>query len=88
MTTLIDRTCEGNETHYLALDFGLVPMVPPLGTRVDPWDYDREMCQRRSKIERLFRQRKGFRRNFCRFEKLGVLGLGLISFARIINPSL
>ena len=88
MTTLIDRTCEGNETPYLALDFGLVPMVPPLGTRVDPWDYDREMYQRRSEIERLSRRLKGFSRTFPCFEKLGVLCLGLISFARIINPLL
>ena len=43
---LMDRAYEGNETRQLALDLGFIPVVPPLRTRVDPWEYDREMDQR------------------------------------------
>ena len=82
---LMDRAYEGNETRQLALDLGFVPVVPPLSSRVDPWVYDREMYQRRNKIERLFRRLKGFRRIFSRFEKLDVLFLGFISFALIVD---
>ena len=60
-------------------------MVPPLRTRVKPWEYDRELYKRRNEIERLFRRLKGFRRIFSRFEKLDVLFLGFIVFALIVD---
>ena len=60
-------------------------MVPPLKTRLDPWEYDREMCKRRNEVERLFRRLKGFHRIFSRFEKLDVLFLGFIVFALIFD---
>ena len=59
--------------------------MPPLRTRVEPWEYDREMYKRRNEIERLFRRLKGFRRIFSRFEKLDVVFLGFIVFALIID---
>ena len=59
--------------------------MPTLRTRIEPWEYDREMYKRRNEIERLFRQLKGFRRIFSRFEKLDVIFLGFIVFALIIN---
>ena len=40
---LMDRAYQGNETRQLALALGFTPVVPPLSTRVDPWEYDREM---------------------------------------------
>lgn len=40
---LMDRAYEGNETRQLALDLGFIPVVPPLRTRIEPWEYDREM---------------------------------------------
>ena len=40
---LMDRACEGNETRQLALDQGFIPIVAPLKTRIEPWEYDREM---------------------------------------------
>ena len=55
--------------------------VVPLRTRVEPWEYDREMDKRRNEIERLFRRLKGFRRIFTRFEKLDVVFLGFIVFS-------
>ncbi|TBR10090.1 MAG: IS5 family transposase [Lysobacter sp.] len=82
---LMDRAYEGNETRQLALDLGFIPVVPPLRTRVDPWQYDRAMYRRRNEVERLFRRLKGFRRIFSRFEKLDVMFLGFISFAFIAD---
>ena len=82
---LMDRAYEGNETRQLALALGFLPVVPPLSTRVAPWEYDREMYKRRNEIERLVRRLKGFRRIFSRFEKLDVLFLGFLSFALIFD---
>ena len=82
---LMDRAYEGNETRQLALDLGLTPVVPPLKTRVEPWEYDREMYRRRNEVERLIRRLKGFRRIFSRFEKLDVMYLAFISFALIAD---
>ncbi len=84
---LMDRAYEGNETRQLALALGFTPVVPPLSTRVHPWEYDREMYKRRNEIERLFRRLKGFRRIFSRFEKLDVIFLGFLSFALIFDAS-
>ena len=74
----MDRAYEGNETRQLALALGFIPVVPPSASRLDPWEYDREMYKRRNEIERLFRRLKGFRRIFSRFEKLDVIFLGFI----------
>jgi transposase len=82
---LMDRAYEGDETRQLALDLGFVPVVPPLRTRVQPWEYDRAMYKRRNEIERLFRRLKGFRRVFSRFEKLDVMFVALINFALIVE---
>jgi transposase len=81
----MDRAYEGNETRQLALELGFTPVVPPLKTRVNPWEYDRAMYKRRNEIERLFRRLKGFRRIFSRFEKLDVMFLGFILFALIAD---
>ena len=85
---LMDRAYEGDETRQLALDLGFTPVVPPIATRVSPWEYDREMYKRRNEIERLFRRLKGFRRIFSRFEKLDVLFIGFILFALIFDALL
>jgi transposase len=69
----------------LALDLGFTPVVPPLRTRVDAWTYDRILYRRRDEIERLFRRLKGFRRIFCRFEKLDVIYRGFLLFALITD---
>ena len=61
------------------------PVVPPLKTRIEPWDYDRAMYKRRNEVERLFRRLKGYRRIFSRFEKLDVMFIGFISFALIAD---
>ena len=85
LSLIMDRAYEGNETRQLALALGYEPVGPPLRTRVEPWEYDREMYKRRNEIERLFRRLKGFRRIFSRFEKLDVVFLGFILFALIVD---
>ena len=82
---IMDRAYEGNETRQLALALGYAPVVPPLRTRTEPWEHNRETCKRRNEIERLFRRLKGFRRIFTRFEKLDVVFLGFILFALIVD---
>lgn len=79
------KAYEGNETRQLALDFGFIPVVPPLSTRVEPWEYDREMYKRRNEVERLFRRLKGFRRSFSRFDKLDLMFIAFINFALIVE---
>ncbi|MDO9131917.1 IS5 family transposase [Hydrogenophaga sp.] len=82
---VMDRAYEGNETRQLALDLGFIPVVPPMKTRIEPWDYDREMYKRRNEVERLFRRLKGYRRIFSRFEKLDLMFLGFISFVLVAD---
>ena len=82
---LMDSAYSGNETIQLALDLGFIPVVPPLCTRVSPWQYDREMYKRRNEVERLFRRLKGYRRIFSRFEKLDAMFLGFLSFVLVAD---
>ena len=53
--------------------------MPPLSTRIEPWEYDWAMSRRRNEVERLFRRLKGYRRIFSRFDKLDLMFLGFIS---------
>ena len=69
----------------MLLDLGFIPVVPPLKTRIEPWEYDREMYKRRNEVERLFRRLKGYRRIFSRFEKLDLMFLGFISFVLVAD---
>ena len=85
LSIIMDRAYAGNETRQLALELGFAPVVPPVSTRVDPWEYDKELYKRRNEVERLFRRLKGFRRIFSRFDKLDVLFLGFILVALIFD---
>lgn len=82
---LMDRAYEGDQTRRLALEPGMIPVVPPKRNRLDPWQYDRVLYRKRNEIERLFRRLKGYRRIFTRFEKLDVLFLGFLSFVLILE---
>ncbi len=82
---VMDRAYEGNQTRQLALDLGFTPVVPPLKTRVSPWEYDQALYRQRNEIERLFRRLKGFRRIFSRFDKLDVMFTAFIHFAFIVD---
>ncbi len=82
---VMDRAYQGDETRQLALELGFIPMVPPLSSRIRPWEYDRELYKRRNEVEWLFRRLKDFRRIFSRFDKLDVLFLGFILLALIFE---
>jgi transposase len=82
---LMDRAYEGNEAQQLALDLGHLVVVPPLSRRRAPWEFDRLMYKRRNEAERLFRCLKGFRRVFCRYDKLGSIYIAFIYFALIVD---
>jgi transposase len=81
----MDRAYEGDETRQLALDLGFIPVVPPSGRRLQPWEYDRAMYKRRNQVERLFRRLKGFRRIFSRFEKLDEMFLAFLNFVLVAD---
>jgi transposase len=80
---LMDRAYEDNETRYIAQQLYFAPVVPPKKNRKDPWDYDKELYKLRNEIERLFRLIQGFRRVFCRFDKLDVMYSAFIMLALI-----
>ncbi|HMD54153.1 MAG TPA: IS5 family transposase [Phycisphaerae bacterium] len=82
---IMDGAYEGDETLGLARQLGYTPIVPPNPNRVSPWEYDRVAYRRRNEIERLFRRLKGYRRVFCRYDKLDVLFLGFIVLALIVE---
>ena len=81
----MDRAYEGDQTRHLARSLGMVPVVPPLRSRRNPWPYDRTLYKQRNQIERLFRRLKGYRRVFTRFDKLDILYLGFLCFALIVE---
>ena len=82
---LMDCAYEGNETRQLALDLGLIPVVPPHPLRAHPWKIKKAWYRRRNEIERLFRRLKGFRRIFSRFDKLDVMFMGFLCFALVVE---
>jgi len=80
---LMDRAYEDDLTRYTAFMLGFEPIVPPKSNRKKPWDYDKELYKLRNEIERLFRLIQGFRRVFCRFEKLDVMYIAFIQLALV-----
>lgn len=82
---IMDRAYEGDDTRQLALDLGLIPVVPPKCNRLEPWQYKKAMYRRRNEIERLFRRLKGFRRIFSRFDKLDLVFIAFIYFALVVE---
>ena len=82
---LMDSAYEDDQSRQLALDLGWIPVVPPRRTRLEPWEYDHLLYRRRNEVERLFRQLKGFRRIFSRFDKLDVMFLAFHHFALIVE---
>ena len=81
----MDGAYEGDETLKLARELGYTPIVPPNSNRRHPWELNRPAYRRRNEIERLFRRLKGYRRVFCRFDKLDVLFMGFIVLALIVE---
>ena len=80
---IMDRAYEDDKTQYTAAMLGFLPVVPPKSNRIQPWEYDKELYKLRNEIERLFRLIQGFRRVFCRFDKLDDVYIGFIKIALI-----
>ena len=80
---LMDRAYEDDNTRLTAQLLGFDPVVPPKKNRLNPWDYDKDLYKQRNEVERLFRLIQGFRRIFCRFDKLDKTYIGFIQFAFI-----
>jgi transposase len=53
----------------------------PIRISLSPREYDRVAYRHRNEIERLFRRLKGYRRIFCRYDKLDALFMGFILLA-------
>ena len=81
----MDRAYEGDKMRALARKLGYTPVVPPKRSRIDPWEYDRNLYKRRNEVERFFRRIKRFRRVFTRYDKLDAIFAGFILFAMIID---
>jgi transposase len=81
MPLLMDRAYENDEMRKLARELNYEPIVPPKSNKKTPWDYDRQLYKERSKIERLFRRVKQFRKIFTRYDKLDIM---FISFVYLI----
>ena len=81
----MDRAYEGDDTLQLAKELGYIPVVPPNPNRLHPWEYDRFIYRRRNEVERLFRQLKGFRRIFSRYDKLDLMFAAFVLFALIVD---
>ena len=79
----MDRAYEDDYTRYIAQQLYFTAVVPPKRNRNNPWDYDKELYKGRNEIERLFRLIQGFRRVFCRFDKLDSMYMGFVMLALI-----
>ncbi len=66
---------------------GFAPVVPPMRSRKEPWDYDRELYKQRNGVERFVRRLKAFRRVCTRYDKLDTMFSAFIYLA-IINMTL
>jgi len=80
---LMDKAYEDDLTRLVAQLLKFEPVVPPKSNRTDPWEYDKELYKRRNEVERFFRLIQGFRRIFCRFDKLDIMYMGFIKFALV-----
>ncbi|MCL2398911.1 MAG: IS5/IS1182 family transposase, partial [Defluviitaleaceae bacterium] len=82
---LMDRAYEDDLTRFTAQMLKFDPVVPPKSNRSNPWDYDKELYKHRNKVERFFRLIQGYRRIFCRFDKLDIMYIGFIKLALVFR---
>ena len=80
---VMDRAYQDDRTRHTAQLLKFSPVVPPKSSRLNPWEHDVVLYERRNEIEKLFRLIQGFRRIFCRFEKLDVMYIGFIQLALV-----
>ena len=82
---LMDKAYEDDTTRLVAQMLKFEPVVPPKSNRINPWDYDKELYKRRNEVERFFRLIQGYRRIFCRFDKLDIIYMGFVKLALIFR---
>lgn len=82
---LMDRAYEDDATRALAVEQGVIPVVPPKKNRKEPWEYDKELYKRRNEVERYFLRLKRFRKVFTRYDKLDVIYFSVVSLAMILD---
>lgn len=82
---LMDRAYEDDLTRFTAQMLKFAPVVPPKSNRIAPWNYDKELYKRRNEVERFFRLIQGFRRIFCRFDKLDIIYMAFIKLALVFR---
>jgi len=80
---IMDRAYQDDYTRYIAQMLKFDPVVPPKSNRLNPWEYDINLYKLRNEVERLFRLIQGFRRVFCRFDKLDIMYIAFIQLALI-----
>ena len=80
---VMDKAYEDDLTRYIAQMLKFDPIVPPKPNRKDPWEYGKELYKLRNEVERLFRLMQGFRRVFCRFDKLNVMYAAFVQMALV-----
>jgi transposase len=81
---IMDRAYEGDETRKCVRKLGYKPVVPPKQNRIVPWRYSKKQYKKRNEVERLFRNLKGFRRVFTRYDKLDEMFIGFILFGLVV----
>ena len=81
----MDRAYGDDQTRLLAQNLGYEPVVPPKRNRRNPWQYNRILYRKRNEVERLFRRLTGFRRIFCRFDRLDTIFMAFVHFALIFE---
>jgi len=79
----MDKAHQDDYTRYIAQMLKFDPIVPPKSNSLNPWEYDKTLYKLRNEVERLFRLIQGFRRIFCRFDKLDSMYIAFIQFALI-----
>ena len=82
---LMDRAYEDDQTRLLAVNQGVIPVVPPKKNRRTPWKYDLLLYKRRNEVERLFLRIKRFRKVFTRYDKLHIIYFSVVLLALIFD---
>ncbi|MDP6748108.1 MAG: hypothetical protein QGH37_14030 [Candidatus Poribacteria bacterium] len=67
---IMDPADEGDTARPPALDLIFSAVIPAKSNRLDPWESDQELYQKRNEVEGLFRGRKGFGRIFSGWDQL------------------
>jgi len=80
----MDRASDSHAIRAKLTAKGIAPVIPATANRLDMMQSDKEPYQQRNTVERLFNQRKQFRRVATRYEKLTALCLGFVILTLIV----